>query len=160
MKEYSPDFKKKLLTYFIVFISIFFLDQFTKICMLHNIGLNNSSEFLSKILKLTVVQNTGGAFSIFKQYPIYFKIIGLANILIFSYLTFCPTVSFNNIIKIGCACVLGGTAGNLIDRFFRGGVIDFLDLQFVHFAVFNFADVFINIGVGLILIGWFLTKNK
>ena len=157
---YSANLKKKLLISFVVFILIVLLDQLTKRFMINDIGLNNSKPFIPGIMEFMVVQNTGGAFSIFKEYPIYFQIIGLVNVLIFSYLAFCPTKAFNTITKLGCVCILGGTVGNLIDRFLLSGVIDFLDLQLFNFAVFNLADVFIDIGVVLIIIGWILSGKK
>ena len=156
----SEDFKKKLLINFFIFFSIVIFDQLTKKMLLFDIGLNNSKPFIPGLVQFTVVQNTGGAFSILKQYPIFFQILGAINVLIFSYLAFCPVVMLDNRIKTGCACILGGTTGNLIDRFVHNGVIDFFDLQIFNFAVFNLADVFIDIGVVLIIIGWFLTKNK
>jgi len=157
---YLESLKKRVLFNLLMFFVIVFLDQITKTKILSIVGLNNESLFIPGVIKFTVVQNTGGAFSIFKQYPVYFKIIGLANVLIFSYLAFCPTVSYSNLVKAGCACILGGTVGNLIDRFLRDGVIDFLDFQFISFAVFNLADVFIDIGVILILFGWYLSRKK
>ena len=128
--------------------------------MVTKVGINNSISFIPGIINLTVVQNTGGAFSILKEYPVLFKVISVINFLVFLYLLFCPTVNFNTITKIGCACILGSTLGNLIDRFSTNGVIDFIDIQLFHFAIFNLADVFINIGVGLILIGWLRTELK
>lgn len=151
--------KKNFLIYFFLFAFLIFLDQLTKRFVIAEIGLNNSKQFLPGILNLTVVQNTGGAFSIFKEYPIFFKAIGIVNVFIFSYLIFCPTIKFNEITRLGCAFVLSGTTGNLIDRFTTTGVIDFLDLDFVDFAVFNLADVFIDTGVVLILLGWLLNKK-
>ena len=158
--HYSKDFKIKSMIYLVIFVSTVFIDQFTKHFVLNKIGLNNSQDFIPGIVNLTVVQNTGGAFSIFQQHPIYFKIIGIINIFIFSYLTFCPTVILKSITKAGCAFILGGTIGNLIDRFLVSGVIDFIDLKLFNFAIFNLADVFIDIGVILILVGWFLSNKK
>lgn len=152
--NYSYDFKKKLIIYLAIFAFIVFIDQLSKNIVFNLIGLNNTKEFIPKLINFTVVQNAGGAFSIFSEYPIYFKIIGTINVLIFSYLAFCPTVAFNTLTKLGCVSILGGTVGNLIDRFLAGTVTDFLDLQIINFAVFNLADVFIDIGVVLILIGW------
>ncbi len=156
----SEDYKNKFLLNLLIFFSIVIFDQLTKKYLLFDIGLNNSKPFIPGLVKFTVVQNTGGAFSILKQYPIIFQLLGVINFLIFSYLAFCPVVALNNVIKTGCACVLGGTTGNLIDRIVHSGVIDFFDLQLFNFAVFNLADVFIDIGVMLIIIGWFLSKNK
>ena len=158
--EYSESYKKNCLLNLLIFFLIIIFDQLTKKYLLFDIGLNNSKPFIPGIVQFTVLQNTGGAFSILKQYPGFFQLLGTVNILIFSYLAFCPKVTFNDVIKTGCACILGGTTGNLIDRFIHNGVIDFFDLQVFNFAVFNLADVFIDIGVVLIIIGWFLTKNK
>ena len=158
--EISANFKKKLLFYFILSMSIVCLDQFLKKYAISKIGLGNFSPFIPGFVQFNVVQNTGGAFSIFKEYPLVFTVIGLINVLILSWLIFCPTVIFNDIIRTGCACIFGGTIGNVIDRFLDGGVIDFFDLQFVNFAIFNVADVFIDIGVVLVLIGWYFIEKS
>lgn len=158
--ELSKNFKRQLLIYFLISMLAVVLDQFTKNIILRDIGLNNSKPFLPGIIQFTVVQNTGGAFSLFKEHPTWFKLIGIFNVILFSYFALCPTVTFNFLTKAGCACILGGTLGNLIDRFIRGGVIDFLDLQLFKFAVFNLGDVFIDVGVVLILIGWLTRKTN
>ena len=155
----SDNCKTKLLILFFLVICLILIDQFTKKFLLFDIGLNNSKPFIPGIVQFTLVQNTGGAFSTLKQYPIVFQIFGIVNALLFSYLTFCPTVQFNNLTKTGCAFVLGGTLGNLIDRLIHGGVIDFFDLQFINFAVFNMADIFIDLGVLLIIVGWLCRKK-
>lgn len=155
----SSNFKKKIVIYFIIFVTVFILDQATKYLALLDIGLNNTKPFIPHVVHFTIVKNTGGAFSILNEYPICFKIIGLINVFIFSYLTFCPTVNLSNLMRIGSVCILGGTLGNLIDRFLRNGVIDFLDLELFKFAIFNLADVFIDVGVVLILIGWVSSKR-
>jgi signal peptidase II len=56
--------------------------------------------------------------------------------------------------RLGYACVLGGAAGNLIDRVVLGHVVDFIlvHTQSWSFAVFNFADSFITIGAALIIL--------
>ena len=54
--------------------------------------------------------------------------------------------------------ILAGTVGNGIDRIIRGYVIDFINLNFIDFPVFNIADISINIGLIFIIYG--LIKNK
>lgn len=54
--------------------------------------------------------------------------------------------------NIGCAFFLGGALGNLYDRIFLGGVRDFLKFDFINFPIFNFADVFLNVGMAMIII--------
>lgn len=48
------------------------------------------------------------------------------------------------------AVIIGGSMGNLIDRLFRGYVIDFIDVRF--FSIFNIADIMINVGIFLLIL--------
>lgn len=141
-------------------IFLFFFDQISKKVILDSVGMYNTANFLPGIIDFNVVQNTGGAFSMLNQYPIFFEIVGIVNIFIFSYLSFSPKVNFHTIARYGCVFVLSGTLGNISDRLMHGAVIDFLELAFVDFAVFNMADVFIDVGVVLILIGWYIQENN
>jgi signal peptidase II len=143
-----------------IFFFVVLIDQVSKRYLLSSIDLGDSKEFLPGVMSLTMAQNTGGAFSVFKEYPMLFMIIGIVNLLIFSYVCFCPNVKLSNSMKTGCAFILGGTLGNLIDRVTNGAVIDFFNLEFVDFAIFNFADVAINVGVVIILAGLFPVRKK
>lgn len=57
--------------------------------------------------------------------------------------------------RISWTLILGGGIGNLLDRFFHGVVVDYINVLFVNFAVFNFADVCITTGVILLML-WIL----
>lgn len=57
--------------------------------------------------------------------------------------------------RISWILILGGGIGNLIDRFFNGVVVDYINVLFVNFAVFNFADICITTGV-ILLMAWIL----
>ena len=52
----------------------------------------------------------------------------------------------------GLMMMLGGAAGNMIDRFIHGFVPDMIEVLFVDFAIFNVADTFLCIGCGLVII--------
>ena len=52
--------------------------------------------------------------------------------------------------------MLGGGLGNLIDRVLNGAVVDYLNLLFMRFAVFNFADICVCVGAGLLVLYIFL----
>ena len=56
--------------------------------------------------------------------------------------------------RVGLCLVLGGALGNLVDRFARGAVTDFIDFYFgsYHFHTFNLADS--GITIGIVLIAW------
>ena len=155
---FTKGYKTKI-TYAFILGLIVFLDQLTKMSLLSKIGLGNTESFLPGIVQFTLVQNTGGAFSVLTEYPIVFKVIGVINIFVFSFFTFYPAKFLNNAIRFGSVFVLGGTIGNLIDRFLHNGVIDFIDLQLFDFAIFNVADIAINIGVAFVLYGFFC-KSK
>lgn len=56
--------------------------------------------------------------------------------------------------------VLGGGAGNLVDRALNGQVVDYINLLFMDFAVFNFADICVCTGVGLLILGVLLEMRR
>jgi signal peptidase II len=64
----------------------------------------------------------------------------------------------------GMGCVIGGAAGNLIDRFFRGdawlrgSVVDFIDFQW--FPIFNVADIAINVGAAALILNAILVSRR
>ena len=144
----------------VLLLVLVLIDQISKYYVLTKIGLGNNLVICKDFLRIYVVQNTGGAFSLFDQFPVFFKVFGIFNVLIFLYLVFNQSLKLNNFVRVGCTFILSGTFGNLIDRFYRNGVVDFIDLMFVNFAVFNIADIFIDMGVVLIIIGWFVQRDK
>ena len=56
--------------------------------------------------------------------------------------------------------VLGGGVGNLIDRVLNGVVVDYINVLFMRFAVFNFADICVCVGVGLLMLAVLLDSFK
>ncbi|MDX2379198.1 MAG: signal peptidase II [Acidimicrobiia bacterium] len=64
----------------------------------------------------------------------------------------------------GMGCVIGGAAGNLIDRFFRGdawlrgSVVDFIDFQW--FPIFNIADIAVNVGAAALIVNAILSARR
>lgn len=107
------------------------------------------------VLGLRYAQNTGAAFSMLSGHPWLLGVMSLAVI----------TVAFiglrnrplSPLALAGLMMMLGGAAGNMIDRFFTGYVPDMIEFLFVRFAVFNVADMFLCIGCALTAIS--LLKN-
>ena len=54
--------------------------------------------------------------------------------------------------KISAVLIISGGLGNLIDRIFRGSVIDYIEPLFVNFAVFNFADCLVTVGAAILIV--------
>lgn len=100
-------------------------------------------------LHLTYVQNTGAAFGLLKGQQAFFVIISLVIIGWIS-TQFLRQALTAPVQEWACALILGGAAGNLIDRLRWGHVVDFIDLRV--WPVFNLGDSAITIGVALLLL--------
>ena len=141
---------------YLVIISFFcILDQLSKIY----INLNFDKLINKNILIFTIefVRNYGAAFNIFSGSRLFLSFVSLISTVIISYFIF---IKENIIInKYGLSYILAGSIGNGIDRILNGYVIDFIKIRYIDFPVFNFADVFINIGVLIIILSYFKCKN-
>ena len=105
-------------------------------------------------LNLVLARNTGISFSLFANGPetarwALLAFTGAAILAIVAWLWRCRT----HVAALGLGLVLGGAAGNGVDRLVRGSVIDFLDLHLGawHLFVFNLADAAISLGVAFLL---------
>jgi len=105
-------------------------------------------------------ENTGAAFSIFAQHPGVLTIVSLliATVIFWWYWR---TPQAHRGTRIALALVLGGAIGNLIDRLFRGSVVDFIHVFWrqYHWPTFNIADSAICIGIGLLIL-WSFREQK
>lgn len=127
----------------IFFIGILFLllDQITKYLII-----NKSFNILPNILKLSYLENTGIAFSMNLNNILTIII----SILLIIFLLILLNKGFNNksmIEKISLISIISGATSNLIDRIFKKYVIDFIEIELFDFPSFNFADIYIVIGI-------------
>lgn len=130
--------------------AVLLLDQLTKFAVQRAFAPGESLPALPPLLSLTYVQNTGAAFGLFKGQRVLFILLaaGIAAWILREALA-APAQSRSA--AWGFALVLGGSAGNLIDRLRFGYVVDFLDFHV--WPVFNVADSAITVGVALLLWG-------
>ena len=128
------------------------LDQFTKYLVVANIPLFGDVPFLPGFIQFTYVQNTGAAFSMMQGMRwVFIAIFAVLTVLIvLEYFKF--RMPFTKFDRILIACIYGGGLGNMIDRAFRGYVVDMIETQFMNFPVFNVADCFITCGCILLII--------
>lgn len=130
-----------------------FIDQITKLIIKNTINLHSSIILIKNFFSLTYVKNYGAAWSILSGSRIFLIIIAIASLfLIYNYFIKDKNLSKLEIITYGL--LIGGIIGNLIDRIVFGYVIDFFDFLIFNynFPVFNFADIFIVVSAGLIII--------
>ena len=148
------------MNYGIIIISIFILliDQVTKALASIYLTLNKNLDIITNFFSLTLTNNYGAAFGIFK-YSNTLLIIATLIILIILY-KYMHSFKKNMRNKIAFGFILGGVFGNLIDRIIKGYVIDFLDFKIFNYdyPVFNVADIAIVIGV--ILLGYAIIRKE
>ena len=142
MKKYNSRRIKRLLYAFYIIL----IDQVSKILVLNIIGFEKSINIIPNLLNFTLVKNMGAAFSLFSNATNLLTLISVFTslILVIIILIF-PPKSFWNL--IGLTYLLGGTAGNGIDRLSKGYVLDFFQLIPINFPIFNVADISINIAI-------------
>ncbi len=139
------------------------LDQFSKFWIVHGLNLRDRPDGrieLSGIFDLTYVENTGASFGMLAGGGLSRVILSIISIGVASGLIVWLGRLTRPFGAAGAAFVIGGALGNLYDRLAYGYVIDFLDFSGMKFPwVFNLADSAINIGVALLLVDAWLTRD-
>ena len=134
------------------------LDQGVKAIVRRQLALNESVTVIPGFFDLTRVHNTGAAFGFMNTADLPFKTVILACVAIAALAAlamYAATLPLDQwLARTGLALILGGAAGNLIDRIASGYVVDFVDLYWSgwHFWAFNVADASITVGVALMIL--------
>ena len=109
-------------------------------------------------IKLTGTTNTGIAFGALSDTVWLLPL--LTGLVTMSIILFIVKTKPQGLMAIGLALIVGGALGNLIDRLIYGSVIDFIELLFIHFAIFNAADIAITVGCILCFIAILFLKEE
>ena len=135
------------------------LDQLVKVLVRLNITEGGSVPFLPHILQLTYYKNTGAAFSIFSQHTWILTVVSLV-VSVALVVLLLKKVFPHPLAMLTLSLVLAGAVGNLIDRALFGYVTDMFQTLFIHFAVFNVADICVVCGavLGSVYYLWFYEK--
>ncbi|MBI5750317.1 MAG: signal peptidase II [Nitrospinae bacterium] len=139
------------------------LDQITKLYIVSNFELYQSAEIIKGFFNITYIRNSGVAFGMFSNLKGVFIQIAFIAIYIIAIISivilYRETHGYSH---IALSLILSGAIGNLIDRIFRGEVVDFLDFhwQNYHWPAFNVADSCITVGVGLLMITMIGKESK
>ncbi len=142
----------------VVVASVVLLDQVTKLLVVTDLGLHQTVEIIPGVLNLTHVRNSGVAFGILNATSFAFKpalMVALAMTALVGVALYATQLSLNQRwARTGLALILGGAAGNLVDRARQGYVVDFVDAYWGswHFWAFNVADAAITVGVGILVL--------
>lgn len=134
------------------------LDQVTKAIIRGQFALYDTQPVIPGFFNLTRIHNTGAAFGMLNAMDLPMKsvILGLvaAAALVGLAMYAASLPSDQHVTRLGLALIIGGAAGNLVDRVTAGYVVDFVDLYFGswHFWAFNVADAAITAGVTLMIL--------
>ena len=147
----------------IIILSIFILDRLTKFYIIYLDKINSGSEiYLSKYLNIYLIWNDGIAFGLFSldEKNLY----NYLTMFIFTIVVFILflIIKSKGIQKYALSMIFGGALGNLFDRIFYQAVPDFIDLHInnLHWFIFNIADIFITIGVFLMILSEFIANGR
>jgi signal peptidase II len=155
-------FNKKLLYLIVISPVTVLIDQFTKMLAEESLSFGIRETIIDGFFYLTLLYNRGAAWSILS-----------GNRWLLVLVSFVATIGFivyylkrlNNskaVLLIALSLIVGGTFGNLIDRALYGQVVDFLDFIIIgyNYPVFNFADTFLVVGMGLLIVAIYFEDKK
>jgi len=139
-------------------VLIVVLDQLTKWLVRVRVPLHSSVEVIPNFLDITHVRNTGTAFGFLDAVNFPGKTLAIGVVAICALIAvalYAGTMATQQILaRLGMALIIGGAAGNLVDRLLVGSVVDFVDAYWgtFHFWAFNVADSAISVGVALMIL--------
>lgn len=152
--------------YFLFILLILIVDQFSKFLIIRNVPLFSELTIIPHFFNLTHVHNRGAIFGFFSQSgsQLVYYLLMLASFvalcLVIYY--FFKTSAKETFSEISLSLILAGALGNLIDRIFRGYVIDFLDFKVRewHWPSFNIADSCVSIGALFLIFILFFKRRS
>ena len=151
LKNLTKNFYINLISIFLIFA----LDRISKIYVIYlSNKFNNSELFSSKFLNISLIWNDGIAFGLFSfdQNNLYNFLTIIISVVIL--VVFVMIIKSSGFKKYALSMIFGGAIGNLYDRIIFKAVPDFIDfhIENFHWFIFNVSDIFITIGVILMII--------
>jgi len=134
------------------------LDQTAKAVVRSRFELHDSVEVIPRFFNLARVHNYGAAFGLMNaaDFPFRTVVLSVVAAVALGALTWYGATlpAPQRLARVGLALIVGGAAGNLVDRLSFGYVVDFVDVYWRgwHFWAFNVADAAITVGVSLMIL--------
>ncbi len=148
---------------FFLIIVIFSVDRVSKIYFIDTDKASGNTDIsITSFLNFNLIWNDGIAFGLFSfENEIYYNSLTLIIILITS-IIFWMIIKTEKFEKLAFIMIFAGSLGNVFDRIYFGAVPDFIDFHInnFHWFIFNVADIFISLGVILLISLEILKKNK
>lgn len=135
------------------------LDRVSKVWAAQALRQGGAREIIPGVLSFVYAENRGMAFSMLSGKTLLLSLATIAIIaVVLIWLLRSPDMPKTQ--RAGLWLIAGGGIGNLYDRIFGGFVVDFIRPDFVNFAVFNLADVFVCAGVGMVLLSTIILESR
>ena len=153
--------KFDIYSFFLILLT-FGIDRLSKIYVINLIESNQKELIVNDFLNLTLNWNRGIGFGLLSfDASMVYHVISALILLIIIYLIYLMVTS-DNFSKLILAFIVGGAVGNLFDRLTYFAVPDFIDFHInnYHWFTFNAADIFITIGIFLMIIKEFFISKK
>ena len=134
-------------------------DQLTKYLVLEHVAGGSGIAVIENVFHFTYVENRGAAFGMLSSHRWVFMVLSVVAIcVLIAYLAISKPKSI--VMRTAVALIAGGGIGNMIDRSFRGFVVDFIDVKAVWQYVFNVADAAVCVGCGLLILWMILSEIR
>ena len=144
--------------YYFIIILLVAIDQGIKYLISSNMKLGESVPLIEDMIHITYITNSGGAFSILQGQTLLLIIIPVTLTVALIVYIYKKRKSAGFMFLFSLSMICAGGLGNLIDRVRFGEVVDFIDFRF--FPVFNFADICVCCGCGLMLLYLVLYERR
>tara|TARA_B100000401_G_C52494378_1_gene571967 strand:- start:159 stop:656 length:498 start_codon:yes stop_codon:yes gene_type:complete len=157
------DKSKKIFIYIVLVLFVFVLDRISKSTILNILDDTGKVDiYINSFFSLFLVWNKGIGFGLFSFDQTYIYNGITLFILLINLIIVYLILREKNINSYFLSLILGGSLGNLFDRYYYGAVPDFIDLNYngYHWFIFNVADIFITIGIICLILGEFLNYKK
>ncbi len=153
---------KRLFIYFLLILLGVTLDLCTKHWIVTSIHSFEDFQHWLPVLSIVRTHNTGVSFGMLSTLNLGPWFYGGLVAVIICFLIYLVLSTPRILSQLAFVCMISGAIGNLIDRIFRGYVVDFISVHWFHqyhFYVFNVADIFVSCGAGLVVLDLLLEKR-
>ena len=136
------------------------IDQLTKWLAVEYLQEGEPFPIIDGVFELLLHKNPGAAFGLFEGQRWLFMGITVVVIVVLAAILMSGKYRQYRLVNLSGTLIIAGGIGNMIDRIFRGYVVDMFDLEFMDYPIFNLADIFVVVGVilGAVYYLWFYDK--
>ena len=137
---------KKYISAFISIVILIFIDQYTKILALTHLKDQDPFVIWDGVFELRYLENRGAAFGMLQNQQVFFIIMTVIVLIaiVFIYKRTPDTKRYLPL-RLTAIFITAGAIGNMIDRMFRGYVVDFFYFSLIDFPIFNVADIYVTV---------------